>query len=758
MSSSYPMSLLKPAWTAITDYFTQDELSRAIAFCLDVTLEEIVPPGSFRDQAFKLLMWAQRGDKILDLLMCLAETRPNVTTFEATAALLQDVQQGSCFVRPLPSSLQKIVPLIRPRRNNYFFGRSRELLELCNALQPGRVVTICGTGGVGKSALAAEIVWSLAPAGSAPEKFPDGIVYFSFQTEPHAEKALQAIALAYHVAPLPSPAIAVQQVLSGKHALLVLDGADQADNLTLVLRQIGNCGVLITSRKHIPLADKSYDLGSLEPDVSLAMLQTLASQQTTNVGASKTIVQILDGLPFALFLAAKYLTNCGQQAEDFVTSLQHNRLGALHLEDATDQSVPKLMEHSLAQVSDQAREAFAVVGMLSFAPFDADIVAATLKAGQPADAHFLLGQLVDFGLISHGRNHSYRVTHALAHEYAQKYMQRETHYIDRLVDYFVVFTRTANEMGVEDLFRQLNRYRPHIVRIMQLAVSVEKWQSVIEIANNVDKYLEFQGYLFERIGAATAAVQACQAIANPELERAYWGALGDAYFWLDDMPNANKTYETRLRLARESGNILQQCECLGNLGRVSLTDDSEEAVLEAIGLFEEQLNLAEQVNDKKEIGKAQGNLGRAYLRSDNRLYDSVELFAQQLAQMQEIRDEREQSMALENIGLARKKLGDIEKRFEDFHIDISAESKHQYYLAVEAFEQALTIVRRVQDRKGEASICWNLGLAYLALGQFENASNYMRIQIDFEQSIGHPHAEMHYEYLDKLLRYQASVR
>ena len=46
-------------------------------------------------------------------------------------------------------------PLQRPPRAKHFTGRAAELARLLEALRPGEVVTLCGPGGIGKTALAA---------------------------------------------------------------------------------------------------------------------------------------------------------------------------------------------------------------------------------------------------------------------------------------------------------------------------------------------------------------------------------------------------------------------------------------------------------------------------------------------------------------------------------------------------------------------------------------------------------------------------
>ena len=50
-----------------------------------------------------------------------------------------------------------------------FVGRRRELDEICRRLDEGRLVTLSGVGGVGKTRLALQVAGELAPS------FPDGV-------------------------------------------------------------------------------------------------------------------------------------------------------------------------------------------------------------------------------------------------------------------------------------------------------------------------------------------------------------------------------------------------------------------------------------------------------------------------------------------------------------------------------------------------------------------------------------------------------
>jgi len=119
---------------------------------------------------------------------------------------------------------------------NYFLGREVELAKLLADLKPGAVAEVCGPGGMGKTALAAEAICRLTENGTeAPKDFPDGVVVHLFYKQADVNLAFEHIVRSYGGEAKPTPAIAAQELLARKQALLVLDGAEQADNLEALL-------------------------------------------------------------------------------------------------------------------------------------------------------------------------------------------------------------------------------------------------------------------------------------------------------------------------------------------------------------------------------------------------------------------------------------------------------------------------------------------------------------------------------------------
>ena len=82
----------------------------------------------------------------------------------------------------------------------------------------------------------------------------------------------------------------------------------------------------------------------------------------------------------AVRLAGRYLAEAEENAEDYLTWLKETPLQALDYGQHQLERVPLLLERSLGQVSEEARRALAVVGLLAPAPFDRELVAEVLEA------------------------------------------------------------------------------------------------------------------------------------------------------------------------------------------------------------------------------------------------------------------------------------------------------------------------------------------------------------------------------------------
>ncbi len=311
-------------------------------------------------------------------------------------------------------------PLQHPRHAEYFQDRVGERTWLLAQLHPGRIVTICGPGGMGKTALVSEVLWTLAPGDTPPASFPDGIVFHSFYGQPETAVVLEQLARTFGEDPLPTPAQAARRALGGKRVLLVLDGAEEAENLEQVLAVCASCCVLVTSRRRSDAADPALllDLQRLPPEEAVAVVQAWQAQRQANDAVIARICQLVGGLPLALRLAGSYLALHPNEAGEYLAWLEEDLWEALDQGSSAHKSVPVLLERSLARLSSAAQAVLGVIGVFALAPIERELVTGMLNWAVH-DASRALEELVDYGLLVRvGR--SYEVSHPLIHAYARQ--------------------------------------------------------------------------------------------------------------------------------------------------------------------------------------------------------------------------------------------------------------------------------------------------------------------------------------------------
>ncbi len=650
---------------------------------------------------------------------------------------------GDTYVT-VTSGAGRRVPLMRPPRAAYFTGREAALARLLDDLQPGRIITLCGPGGIGKTALAAEAVWTLAPGREPPARFPDGVVFHNFYQEPASALAFEAVARAYGEELRPTPYDAARRALAGKQALLVLDGTEDAEDLQKVLSVRGECGVLITSRTRRDAPDARQDMQPLAPDEAVALLRQWGRGRTPDARALRSICALTGYLPLAVRLAGRYLDETGETAAEYLAWLRATPLDALDHGDRRQDSVAVLLAKSLAQVSEDAYAVLAAVGLLALAPFDRKVMDVALRP-EPAKGfvariiHLLkqtgykselgsrrgLNALVRYGLLSRSGDR-YEVTHSLIHTYARQRLQPGAGVLRRLAAYYEALAQDLSAVGLEGC-RRLDKARGHLMHVLRVCAEHAQWKSVRALVLAAADYLDLQGYATEWLEALERGVAAAQALNRRWDEVVFLGNLGSVYRNLGEVEKAIGTHEQGLALAREIGDRTNEGNHLGSLG-LAYHDLGE--VEKAIGYFEQALAIYREIGDRRGKMLPLSGLGSAY-RDLGEVEKAIGYREQGLALAREIADRRNEKNHLGWLGSAYYDLGEVEK-------------------AIEYYDQALTIAREIGDRRNEGAWLANLGGAYAEMGKVERAQAYLAQSLSILEAIKSPHTDTVRRLLDDL--------
>ncbi len=240
---------------------------------------------------------------------------------EDAEALIVKVQQ----VAAVPASTTSVVdapqlpPLPEPL--DRFFGRTAEMAHLAEALgptSPGRLLTLTGTGGIGKSRLALEF------ARAQRAGFGGNVAFISLAESASPEAAADTLLahLGWQGAAAADPIAVVASSLPKGPCLLVMDNLEHlipqaAGLIKRLLEASSSLRVLVTSRQPLRIAGESVvALGPLG-DAAAEMLADLGRAIRPGVENDPDLAELarrLDGIPLALRLAATRLRVLGPAA------------------------------------------------------------------------------------------------------------------------------------------------------------------------------------------------------------------------------------------------------------------------------------------------------------------------------------------------------------------------------------------------------------------------------------------------------------
>jgi len=630
-----------------------------------------------------------------------------------------------------------VIPLQFPPRADYFTGRTEQLTQLINSVQPHEVVALCGAGGMGKTALSAEVVHRLMKEkNKPPERFPDGVVFYSFYNNPSVESAMAHIAVSFGVEVKGlSAQQAAQRALNAKTALLILDGAEDADqdDLQPILAIKGSCGVLITTRNKEQAGAKWQDMQPLGIVEAVGLLNKWAADQIDNQEVATRICERLGGLPLAVRLVGHYLNKKKSSASSYLEWLEENLLEALDPDDSEHRhkSVRVLLARSVAQLTKKEQQLLAIFGCLAMKPVFLPVLMGTLEPPdnkikkilkpllfivdyfyKPKGVKKMINQLINFGLLQQTKNNHYEVTHALIHTYAREQIVLSNQLLRRLANWYDQFARKESKKGLQG-YHILDTQQAHILYLIEQAHQRQQWKAVINLVVAVHQYLDIRGYWQEQKQVLSLALTAAQAIGQRQSEGAFLGSLGIAYSDLGEVNKAFDYYQQALVIIREIGDQQREGKHLNNLGNAYKNLGE---VDKAIEYYQQSLVICRKIGDQKTKGQILGNLGLAYYDLGE-LDKGIEYYQQSLVISREIGYRKLEGNNLGNLGLTYADLGEVDKAI-DYH------------------QQALAISREIGNRKGEGGCLGNLGNTYKSLGEVDKAIEYYQQSLVISRKIG----------------------
>ncbi|GAA2675287.1 transcriptional regulator AfsR [Nonomuraea recticatena] len=366
-------------------------------------------------------------------------------------------EQESVHDLPRPAQLPAAVNDFTGRRE--LVARLRTMLSTQTDSVP--VATICGIGGVGKTALAVHV------AHACDDLFPDGQLYADlrgFTDEATAPEStlgafLRALGIPPDVIPegLSERAALYRSLLADRRILVLLDNARDTRQVSQLLPGSPGCAAMVTSR--VKLADlpsaRLIDLDVMEPDEALSLFAAVAGPERVAAerAAAMDVVAACGFLPLAVrIVAARLAARPSWTVASLAPRLadEQRRLDELRVGDLAVEATFAL---GYGQLDAAQARAFRLLSL----PNGPDIstgAAAAVLALPALETEDLLESLVDASLLEAHAPGRYRF-HDLLKLFARRTMdkteqpQARTMALRRLLGFYLASAQSAHRLAYE---------------------------------------------------------------------------------------------------------------------------------------------------------------------------------------------------------------------------------------------------------------------------------------------------------------------
>jgi tetratricopeptide (TPR) repeat protein/transcriptional regulator with XRE-family HTH domain len=662
-----------------------------------------------------------------------------------------------------------MVPRQLPAPVRHFSGRSRELATLGAMLDrtgeptagAAPVIAICGSAGIGKTALAVRFAHQVA------DRFPDGQLYVNlrgFDPVVAPMSPTQAAQLAFDAFDVPAGRIPAgldarvglyRSLLAGRRVLIVLDNAADADQVRPLLPGSPTCLVIVTSRNRLA------GLVALDGAVSV-VLDMLTSADAHDLfagilgetraaaepGAIGQIIEACGRLPLALTVtAARAATGSQPSLAALAAELTDTagRLDALSSADDLSASVRAALDCSYQHLGVDAARTFRLLGIHPGPDVSLPAVASLAGIPRPQAARHLR-ELCDADLIDQDAAGRYAL-----HDLVRLYAAEQADLVDsaeerhaaahRMLDHYL-YTADAADRIVEP-----GRERIALTP-MQAGVRPEEPGGQEQI---------WQWYAAERPVLLAAIVRSAELGFDTHAWQLPW-TVADFFqrqgHWQDQIDAQRTALTAATRLEHHAGRGYAHRVIGRAYTRIGMYQQADTHLRQAVDIYE---GIADR------LGEAHACRGLGWaLEKQNRIDDALDC-AQRALSLFEAADHRNgQATTLNSIGWLHTRRGDYQQAFAacsrslDLHRqadDIEGESNAleslgfiyhhlgRYSQAVGCYEQALPLLRRAGARYFEADTLTHLGDTYQAAGDPDSARGAWQQALSVFDELQHPDAE-----------------
>jgi len=624
-----------------------------------------------------------------------------------------------------------------PAERDTFVGRVAELGALASHLEgsggvvAGRLLTLLGPGGTGKTRLAQKYGWeSLA-------RWPGGVWFCDLSEARSVDGIAQAVAGAMNL-PLgkEDPVMQLGHAIAGRgQSLVILDNFEQvigyADaTLGRWLARSRDTRFLVTSRERLQLpGEMTHVLEPLDPTTQGVELFEVRAQghrpafrvDASNLKQVEEIVQRLDGLPLAIELGAARLRMLSLgQLHDRLAERFKILAGGKRGRHATLQTT---LDWSWQLLEPSERSAITQLSVFEggFTLEAAEVVIDLSAHDEAPLALDVIQSLVDKSWLRQkvALQAPRFEMYSTVQEYASAKLRANLELLSaaeaRHGAYFA-------EMGRESFLGRLSCHgggaaqAALLLELDNLTAACRRALACKDETTAVAAYAAAGAVLMRRGPFATSIHLGREVLGMVEDRRQRGRALlvlAEAEAISGEMEEAREHYEAALTIHREAGSRHSEGIALRALGGLHYMQGRME---EAREHFETALAIHREVGDRRSEGIVLTDLADIdYMQG--RVEEGREHYERGLAIHREVGDRRSEGSTLGNLGNIHMNQGRIEE-------------------AQEHYEAALAITRELGDRVRGGVVVWLLGNIHMNLGRMAEARDCYKAALAIHREVG----------------------
>ena len=654
-------------------------------------------------------------------------------------AIIRAGELGLLEPRSLAASVHSIPKHNLPSQLTSFIGREKEIDQIKKRLEKHRLVTLTGSGGVGKTRLSIQVASELL------NEYPHGVWLLELAPITDPSLVAQTVCAALDVTPQGniSALSALVNYLKSKNLLLVIDNCEHlieacAQLCTSLLHACPSLRMIASSREALGVEGESaYRVPSLSLPHPNGELQTIRESEAAKLFTDRAqavlpefeltefnapfVVQIcqrLDGIALAIVLAASRVKLL--KVERIASRLDNAfRLltGGSRTSLPRHQTLRALIDWSYDLLSEEEK---AVLRYLSAFVGGWTLESAESVCDNPKTLD-LLAHLVDKSLVTVDFEHSdepryYLLETIRQYAYEKLIESGEIHQIQvRHLDYFLKLAQKAEpELYGQDQLQWLQKLEDeqenlHAALEWSLKADIPAGR---QLAGALWWHWDIRGQISEGYKWLMLMIASGSDNRNSTyaklLAQAGWsaGLLG--------FPEKKKEFaEKSLALYQELGDKVGIAIPLITLGSVA-TRNSDYGL--ATQLLHESLNSFELAQNKWGIAFVGSMLGTT--AEDQGNFEQAQMFYQEsLESFRSIRDK-------EGIAWALYLMGGLAHRQED------------YDRAIELYEEALKVERVIKSKPVLSWILNALSVLLIHCGNYERARVLLEEAVDIQRKMG----------------------